>query len=100
MTETKHFFVIIRPPRPTFSQDMTETEKNIMSKHFEYLKKLLDTNKLLLAGPCTDGAFGVIILITTKSLEEAINLVNNDPIVETNIMTPEIHSLGLSSMKK
>jgi hypothetical protein len=52
-----HWLCIIRPPRPTFMQDMTEDERAVMSAHFEYLEGLLEEGKLVLAGPSLDYPF-------------------------------------------
>ena len=97
MTEKEHYLVIIRPPRSNFAENMTPEETEIMEEHFNYLKSLLEVKLLLLAGPCVDGAFGVIIL-NVSSYEEAQKLIEKDPAVKSNIMTPEIHPFRVSLM--
>jgi uncharacterized protein YciI len=98
MNETEKYFVIIRPPRTDFADNMTPEETIVMEEHFGYLQSLLEKDKLLLAGPCVDGAFGVIILNVNSYLEAEI-LMNNDPSVKAKIMTPEIHPFRISLLK-
>ena len=94
-----HYLVIIRPPRANFAENMTPEESKIMEEHFSYLKSLLETKLLLLAGPCVDGAFGVIIL-NVDSFEDAEKLIKKDPAVKANIMTAEIHPFRVSLLNK
>jgi uncharacterized protein YciI len=89
--EATHFIYMVHPPRPTFVQDMTQEERDIMSRHHDYLKDLLDRGKLLVAGPCLDGAFGLGILKVTDA-EEARRIAEADPAVATKLMRPELHA--------
>jgi uncharacterized protein YciI len=41
--------------------NFTPDEKQVMSDHFEYLKRALALGQLILAGPCVDAAFGIVI---------------------------------------
>src|SRR5689334_16337432 len=67
--EPTHFLCLAPPPRPTFVIDMTPAEREIMLRHAAWLKGLLDSGKLLLAGPCVDGAYGVAIFKVTDAEE-------------------------------
>ena len=98
MGENQNFLAIIRPPRPNFDANMTPEEVRTMEEHFSYLQSFLEAKKLVLAGPCVDGAFGVIIL-NVKSYKEAEELIDNDPSVKAKIMTPEIHPFRISLLK-
>ncbi len=99
MTENEHYLVIIRPPRSNFANSMTPEESKIMEEHFLYLQSLLEANLLLLAGPCVDGAFGIIIL-NVNSYEKALELIKEDPAVKAKIMSPEIHPFRVSLLSK
>jgi uncharacterized protein YciI len=59
--EKKHFFLKLNPPRPTFAQDMNEEERNIMNKHVEYWKGLVDKGVVIVYGPVFDpeGGYGI-----------------------------------------
>ena len=98
MSENQNYLVIIKPPRTTFEENMTSEEVKVMKEHFNYLQSLLEAKKLILAGPCLDGAFGVILL-NVKSYKEAEELIDNDPSVKAKIMTPEIHPFRISLLK-
>ncbi len=90
---------MIHPPRPTFVNDATPAEMEIMGTHFDYLRGLSEQGKLLLAGPCLDeGGFGVGILCTTDA-EEARALVAADPSVRSGLMRPELHPVRLSFLR-
>lgn len=99
MTENEHYLVIIRPPRSNFAESMTLEETKIMEEHFIYLKSLLEANLLILAGPCVDGAFGIIIL-NVNSHEKALELIKEDPSVKSKLMNPEIHPFRVSLLSE
>jgi len=86
---------ILRPPRPTFEEDMTEDEARAMEAHFEYLKGLLAAGKLLLAGPASNPLFGVVVLVA-DSEEEAWELARGDPSVRVGVQTPELQPLRVA----
>jgi uncharacterized protein len=69
---------IIRPPRPTFIEDASPEEQDVMREHFAYLKSLLQDGKLILAGPSLDPPFGIIVL-EAETEDEARRLVAADP---------------------
>ena len=46
-----YYYVIIKPTREDFIKNPRDEDNGIMSDHFNYLKKLLEDDKLLLAGP-------------------------------------------------
>ena len=98
MSENQNYLVLIRPPRSDFEENMTPEETKVIEEHFSYLQSLLKAKKLILAGPCIDGAFGIIVL-NVKSYKEAEELINNDPSVRAKIMTPEIHPFRISLLK-
>ena len=89
---------IIRPPRPTFMDDSTPEENEIMSAHFEYLKRLLEEGKLILAGPSLDPIFGIIVL-EADSEEEARRLIAEDPSVAAGLQTPELSPFRASLLR-
>ncbi|MHA1913767.1 MAG: YciI family protein [Promethearchaeota archaeon] len=86
MSMKQHFFGIIRPYRKDFLTKPKANEEQIMSEHFNYLKKLQNEKKLFLAGPTLirEDPFGVIIL-ETDTEEEAKLLLESDPSVKMGI---------------
>jgi len=98
MAIQKQFVYLIRPYREGFIENMTAEEERIMDEHFEYLKSLFNENKVTLAGPCLDGAFGIIIL-EVDSEERAKQIMRNDPSVKAGIMKAELHPFKISLQK-
>jgi uncharacterized protein YciI len=79
-SEKQHFLLKLLPPRPTFQQDMSDDERNIMIKHTEYLKDLMDKGIALVYGPVFDpkGAYGMGIVQADN--EEQVKIITaNDP---------------------
>ncbi|MCK5298378.1 MAG: hypothetical protein KAJ76_05695 [Candidatus Heimdallarchaeota archaeon] len=86
MTNTKHFFGIIKPTREDFISNPTENDNKIMGEHFQYLKDLLAKGKLVLAGPVLNEKKPMGILIfECETIEEAENLLKSDPSVKSGI---------------
>jgi uncharacterized protein len=94
----EEFVYLIRPMRENFIETLTEKESEIMDKHFEYLKGLLSENKLILAGPCLDGAFGIVVF-QAESMDVARNIMENDPSICEGIMISELHPYRASLLQ-
>lgn len=81
----KSYLFKLLPPRPTFMQDMTETELNLMRAHSAYWHGHLTAGAAVAFGPVADpaGPYGVGIL----ELDDAADpktLVNQDPAMLAN----------------
>ena len=50
----KYFLYKLLPPRPTFPQDMTEAEGELMQEHINYWKTLVDKRIAVIFGPVAD----------------------------------------------
>lgn len=98
MAESGHFLYTIVPCRKTFVDDMSAAEAAVMDDHFAYLKTALRDKHLVLAGPCLDGAFGVVVL-QMESEEEAHRFMAADPAVAAGIMTATLHPFRVSLLK-
>ncbi len=99
MPESSHFLYLIKPSRATFIDDMTPEEEAVIEEHFAYLKRLLAEGRLVFAGPCLDGAFGVVVL-EVESQETAFQLMMKDPSVRAGVMAPELHPFRLSLSRR
>lgn len=66
-----------------------------MEGHFEYLKAATARGEVLLAGPCLDETFGVVIL-RMEDGDAARAFMLNDPSVKANVMVAELHPLKIS----
>ena len=78
---------------------MSVAENRIIDEHFEYLNNLLKTDDLLMAGPCLDHSFGVVVF-EAKSLEAARSIMENDPAVKSGVMKAELHPFKVSLLHK
>jgi len=67
--------VILRPTREEMAFEPTEEESQIVSDHYDYLVRLRDGGKLVVAGP---------------------SIVAADPAVERGAMTAEIRPLRIA----
>ncbi|NHK32914.1 MAG: hypothetical protein FK730_16320 [Asgard group archaeon] len=86
MSEIKHFFGMIKPLREDFMINYTKEDELIMSKHFEYLKDLIAEKKLVIAGPILNEKKPTgIFIFECDTIEEAQELINNDPSMKAGI---------------
>jgi uncharacterized protein YciI len=90
-----HFVYLIRPLRANFLATITPEEQAIMKEHGLYLQNKLKEKSLILAGPCADTTFG-IVLFEAESAEEARKIMENDPAVKGGVMGSELHPFVLS----
>jgi len=96
----KTYFFKLIPPRATFSQDMTQDERNIMLQHIDYWKKNIDEGKVIAFGPVLhpDGAFGIGI-IQADDEAEAKKLAENDPAITSGLNTYEVYFMPNAVVK-
>ncbi|KZE66198.1 hypothetical protein AWM68_07455 [Fictibacillus phosphorivorans] len=96
--ETTEFLYQIIPVKAQFMENQTDNEQKIMLSHFKYLQNLLEEGKLVLAGPCLDASFGIVILHNTIK-EEALKIMENDPAIKGEIMTGNLYPFRVSLIK-
>ena len=75
--------------------EFSPTEETVIEEHFDRLKKALAEGKLVLAGPCNDRAFGIVVF-KAQSREEAEKFMKEDPAVKRGLMTAELHPFHVS----
>ena len=93
------FVCLIRPTRPGFTlENMTSEERAAMQAHGVYHQQLLEEKKLILSGPCLDGAFG-LGLFEADSAEEMRQIVEHDPAVSRGAMAAEWHPFRLGDIR-
>lgn len=76
-------------------ETISEDEERIMEAHFEYLKKLSEEGRIIIAGPCLDGSFGIIVF-NARDMDEAKTIMEQDPSVKARIMEAELHPFRVS----
>jgi len=91
------FIYLIHPLRHEFFENPTPGEELAMDEHYEYLKIATEEGSVLLAGPCLDETFGVVVL-SSESEAAARAFMLNDPTVKKNVMMAELHPLKISLM--
>lgn len=89
------YLYMIHPYRHGFFEAPTPEEEAILDEHFAYLKRAAETGTVLLAGPCTDDTFGLVVFRAEN--EEAANaFMFDDPSVKKNVMVAELHPMRIS----
>ena len=89
-----HYAYRITPPRADFVRTLTEAERAIMLRHWNYLQGQFAAGKINVVGRCENGDYGITIL-ETGSMEEARQIMQEDPAVAGGLMRAEIHEFRL-----
>jgi uncharacterized protein YciI len=79
-------------------EQMTPTQERVMEAHFGRLQRGVQESTVLLAGPCTDGAFGIVVY-KAASPETAQAYADADPAVSAGLMSVEVHPFRVSLMR-
>jgi uncharacterized protein YciI len=93
------YIYLIHPVRHEFFEDPTPREEAVMEAHFDYLKEATSKGVVLLAGPCLDETFGVVV-IRVESDADAREFMLDDPAVKSNVMMAELHPMRVSLMRE
>ena len=89
------YLYLIHPFRDGFFEQPTPEEEIIMEEHFQYLKQASEIGTVILAGPCLDNTFGIIVFIAAND-EAAQTFMFTDPAIMKNVMMAELHPLRIS----
>jgi uncharacterized protein YciI len=85
--EAGRFYLLrLIPPRPTFPQDMTDAERQVMMQHVAYWTKQMGEGRVIVFGPVADpaGAWGVgIVQVKDEAAVHALR--DGDPAVVSGI---------------
>jgi uncharacterized protein YciI len=98
-TQPTHFLVQLHGTRDGWPENMTPDEERIMAEHFTYLQVLMHEGKVLLAGPCMDPVYGLIILEVAGE-SEAREIMDNEPSVVAGIHTYTLHPFVASLLAR
>jgi uncharacterized protein YciI len=93
-SQKKYFFLKLIPPRPTFSVDMTEQERNTMKEHGQYWRNLMEQGIAHVFGPVLDpkGVWGLGILEAINE-DEIRSFTADDPAIKSGLTTLEIYPI-------
>lgn len=89
------YLYLIHPYRHDFFEAPTAGEEAVMDEHFDYLKKAADKGTVVLAGPCTDETFGLVVF-NAENDQAANAFMFADPSVKKNVMAAELHPMRIS----
>jgi uncharacterized protein len=96
----RHFYLKLIPPRPTFAQDMSESERALMQDHARYVLDAFQRGKVLVYGPvlASAGAFGMAILEMTEE-SEVQQFAEADPSICAGLNTFEFHPMKVAAAR-
>ena len=88
------------PPRPTFAQDMTDAEREIMTRHVGYWLERLDDGEVVVFGPVqeADRTWGLGVLETDDEAA-ARALVDADPAIASGMATMELSPMPAAHVR-
>jgi uncharacterized protein len=90
------FLYRLLPPRPTFAQDMSPAEADVMKRHVAYWQDLLNRGVALAFGPVLDpeDPWG-LGLLDLEDEQAARAIGDTDPAVDTGTCTYELVPMQL-----
>jgi uncharacterized protein YciI len=94
------WLVVLRPVREEMPFEPTEDENRVVSAHFDYLCRLRDEGKLLLAGPSpvVGDTIGISVL-DVEDESEARRLIDEDPAIAGGVMRAELRPFRVSVLR-
>ena len=85
LIESSQYIYLLRLVNPDLAENPNQEFDSIIGEHFRYLQSLLLEDILVLAGPCLDKAFGVVIF-KAETMDDAIIIMNDDPAIVNGVM--------------
>jgi hypothetical protein len=81
-----HFFLKLIPPRPSFAQDLTQTEAKLMQAHAVYWRGLLEKRVAVVYGLVGDpgGAYGIGV-VELGDGGDPVALAAGDPTIKADV---------------
>jgi uncharacterized protein YciI len=99
-TTGTHWVFRLIPPRPTFDQDMSESEREIMGRHAAYWSEIAEGGRVVAYGPVRDqsGAWGLVVIEATAE-DEVRQLVHGDPAISSGMARMEYGPMLVSIVR-
>jgi uncharacterized protein len=87
-------------PRPTFAQDMTDEERDVMARHAAHWKPYLDSGQMVVFGPILDGtgSWGLGV-VEADDEQELRSFAGKDPVVTTGTGKIEVGKMLLGFVR-
>lgn len=97
----KAWFIRLIPPRPNFDKSLTESEREIMDRHFIYWKDLNEKGVSVFGGPVLDpkGVWGMLA-IKAATEDEARAIASGDPAVKEGGFKIEVAEMRIVYLPK
>jgi len=92
------YMYLFKPRRERFLETMTPGETAAMGGHAAYSGTLHKEGRLVMAGACADGSYGIIVFRAT-SPEEAERIFRADPAVQADIVDAELSPFRIMAMR-
>jgi uncharacterized protein YciI len=89
-----HYAYRVIPKRPDFIRTMSEADRAIIGRHWNYLQEQFAAGKINVVGRCEHGEYGLTI-VEVPSPEEARQIMQGDPAVAEGLMDAEMHEFRL-----
>jgi uncharacterized protein len=88
------FVFRLKGPRPTFALDMSDQERDVMTRHAAYWQPLIDAGQMVIFGPVLDasGSWGLGV-VEADDEEELRAFAAGDPVVTTGTGTIEVGTM-------
>ena len=89
------YIYLLHPLRDGFFETPTPLEVAIMEEHYQYLEQATKTGRVILAGPCLDDTFGIVVFHAGDEAA-ARAFMFDDPSIQKNVMVSELHPMRIS----
>jgi uncharacterized protein YciI len=87
----KEFAYVVRPAFDSaFAAGAGERELAVVEEHWEFLLELHRTGRLVFAGRCYDGPFGIIVIRAADEADARATMAA-DPSVAAGVQSAELH---------
>ena len=96
----EHYFVYrLIPPRATFHLDMSEDEREIMTRHVAYWQEQTDAGKVVVFGPVVGaaGSWGLGV-IRVQDEDEVGRMLDGDPAISSGLATMEVGAMPVAGL--
>jgi len=94
------YYLKLIPPRTTFVEDMTSSERKLMQEHAAYMKQLFVEGNVLIYGPvkAAAGPFGMGVL-EAENEGEARKMIDNDPTIRAGMNTFQLSPMVVGAAR-
>ena len=87
------FVFRLKAPRPNFAIDMTDEEREIMTRHAAYWQPLIDSGQMVIFGPVLDGTGSWGLGVEADDEEKLRAFAASDPVLTSQTAQIEMGKL-------